>query len=96
MVSIKIEGLEETVGENGPEILSGVTGRITSNAESRRIFSGAGGGIVINNTIDARGSDLGAENRIRRGIEISHNSAIANSVRANVERSKRVPRGSSH
>jgi hypothetical protein len=84
------------VGDEGPEILAGVNARVFSNTESRRILSGSGGATIINNHIDARGSDLGAENRIRRGIELSHNSAVANSVRANVERSKRVPRGSSH
>jgi hypothetical protein len=83
------------VGENGPEILSGLSGRITNNSDTRRILNTNRGGDVFY-TVDARGSDLGAENRIRRGIELSHNSAVANAVRANVERSKRVPRGSSH
>jgi len=53
----------------------------------------AGGSHTYN--IDARGADLGAENRVSRAIEFAHNSAVSNSVRANSERSKRTPKRSS-
>jgi hypothetical protein len=45
----------------------------------------------FNYSIDARGADLGAENRVARAIEFAHNSAVSNGVRANAERSKRTP-----
>jgi hypothetical protein len=48
----------------------------------------------FNYTIDARGADLGAENRVSRAIEFAHNSAVSNGVRANAERMKRTPQRS--
>ncbi len=42
--------------------------------------------------IDARGADLGARNRVARAIEASHSAAVQDSVRANAEHSRRVPR----
>ncbi len=42
-------------------------------------------------SIDARGAELGAENRIARAIEYAHNSAVTSSVRASAERAKRTP-----
>jgi hypothetical protein len=80
------------VGERGFEIVKGLSGRVVNNAESRRILSG-GGGTTVMYSIDARGAELGVENRIRQGIETSHRSAIATSVRASAERSKRMPAG---
>jgi hypothetical protein len=44
--------------------------------------------------IDARGADLGVEHRVARAMEAAHNSAVATSVRANNERSKRTPQRS--
>jgi hypothetical protein len=41
--------------------------------------------------IDARGADLGAANRISRALESTHQSAVATAVRANAQRSWRVP-----
>lgn len=43
-------------------------------------------------TIDARGSDLGAEGRIQRGLQMTHNAAVRNSVWAQTEREARTPR----
>lgn len=41
--------------------------------------------------IDARGADLGAQNRIARGIEASHRLAVTTAVQVSQERMKRVP-----
>jgi len=56
---------------------------------------GGGGGnrFHFHYTIDARGADLGAQNRIARGIEASHRAAVATAVQATAERAKRVPKG---
>jgi hypothetical protein len=79
------------VGENGPEVLAGVSGRVVSNSEMSRTFGG-GGGVTFNNNIDARGADLGAHNRIQRGIEMSSRAAAATAVQAMAEREKRTAR----
>jgi hypothetical protein len=50
-----------------------------------------GGGDTHNWNIDARGADLGAANRISRALEATHQSAVATAVRANAQRSWRVP-----
>lgn len=50
-----------------------------------------GGGNSFTYHIDARGSDLGAQNRIARGIEASHRASVAVAVRATHERSMRTP-----
>jgi hypothetical protein len=52
------------------------------------------GGNTHTYNIDARGADLGAENRVARAIEYAHNSAVSSSVRANSERAKRTPKRS--
>jgi hypothetical protein len=80
------------VGENGPEILTGASGRIASNSEMSRTFGG-GGGVTQHIEIDARGADLGAHNRIMRGMEISHRRTVDAAVRAMHERSFRTPKG---
>ncbi len=77
------------VGENGPEVLVGASGRVVSNSEVARQFGSVGGSAIYN--IDARGADLGAANRIKRGIVQSHQTAVAQSVQATVERGRRVP-----
>lgn len=79
------------VGENGPEILAGASGRVISNGEAARVAFG-GGGVTFTNHIDARGADLGAYNRIQRGVEISSRAAAATAIQGMAERAKRVPR----
>jgi hypothetical protein len=79
------------VGDRGTELLTGASGRIVSNAELTRTFSGARGGDVYNT--DARGADLGARNRIARGMEMTGRVAVSTSLRAAQERSRRVPSG---
>lgn len=54
-------------------------------------MSKLGGGDTHNWYIDARGSELGVENRIARTMEMVHSSAVRNSVVANAERAKRTP-----
>ena len=68
---------------------------LISPKNSSRItpLSKMGGGTHTYN-IDARGADLGAENRVARAIEYAHNSAVSSSVRANSERAKRTPKRS--
>jgi len=41
--------------------------------------------------IDARGAQIGVENRIARTMEAVHNSAVSSGVQASAERSRRVP-----
>jgi hypothetical protein len=80
------------VGERGPEpFFPGVPGMIMSNASARRVFGGNGSGQQYTYQVDARGADLGAGNRVARAIEAAHNSSVATGIRANVERSKRIP-----
>jgi hypothetical protein len=78
-------------GENGPEIVAGVRARVFSNRDSMQM--GGRGGDTYNFNTDARGADLGAENRLRRALEMTHRSAVAHAVQAIHERQKRVPRG---
>jgi hypothetical protein len=74
------------VGEHEPEFFSPRTaGTITPMSKMR------GGGDTHNWNIDARGADLGAANRISRALEATHQSAVATAVRANAQRSWRVP-----
>jgi hypothetical protein len=51
-----------------------------------------GGGDSFTYNVDARGADLGAENRVARAIEYSHNSAVRNAARASAEHARRTPR----
>jgi hypothetical protein len=72
------------VGENHPELfVPSTSGRIVPNVGTSYVYS-----------IDARGAALGVENRIARGIEASHNSAVSNAVQANNERHLRTPQRS--
>jgi hypothetical protein len=79
------------VGENGPEVLTGASGRITSHTELSRTFGGGGPTTIQYGPIDARGADLGAHNRIMRGLEMSSRAAAAAGVQGAAERAKRVP-----
>lgn len=77
------------VGEQGPEVLTGVTGRIASNSTSRRMLGEQGTNIYY--TIDARGTDpVLTEQRTRQAILAAHNSAVVTSIQASTERAKRV------
>jgi hypothetical protein len=81
------------VGENGPEILAGVSGRILSNSQSRRVISSSNGASVYY-SIDARGTDpVLTDARVRASIVAAHNNAIQSAVRVNSERMFRTPRG---
>jgi hypothetical protein len=80
------------VGEQGPEILSGASGNITSAAASQRMLSGSSGGATVSYSIDARGTDPAlTEQRTRQAIVAAHASAIDSSIRASAEQVKRVP-----
>ena len=79
------------VNERGTEILMGASGTVLSNAQSRRMLEGAGGGNHYY-SIDARGTDpVLTEQRTRAAIMAAHNSAIGNSVAVTFERLKRTP-----
>lgn len=81
-------GLGYWVGEREPEYFEPSTsGRITPLSAMH------GQGHTFNYNIDARGADLGAHNRIARGIEASHKAAVATAVQAVHERSRRTPGG---
>ena len=78
------------VGEKGPELLTRTSGYITSNAELQRTFGG--GGHTFGPTyVDARGSELGTEQRVARAVQMGHDAAVANSLRAQKEHSMRTP-----
>jgi hypothetical protein len=78
------------VGEQGPEILTGVSGRIATNSTSRRMLGESGPNIYY--TIDARGTDpVLTEQRTRQAILAAHNSAVLTSIQVSAERAKRVP-----
>lgn len=71
-----------------PEIFTpGVHGRVTPLSKLEK----AGGNVSIKYDIDARGADLGAENRIRRGMELSYKSSVSTAIQANHEYTKRTP-----
>jgi hypothetical protein len=79
------------VGEKGPEIMTGMSGQITSNANSMRALSSSTGATHYY-SIDARGTDPAqTEQRVRRAILESHQSAVTTSIQGNAERLKRVP-----
>lgn len=78
------------VGEKGPEILRGASGRILSNSDSQRMI----GGSNHYYSIDARGTDpVQTERAVRAAILASHKDAIATSVRAVHDQGRRVPAG---
>lgn len=57
-------GVPHLVGEAGPEIfVAPHNGRILSNSDSRAALAG-GGQVTINYNVDARGAEVGAEQRI--------------------------------
>jgi hypothetical protein len=78
------------VGEHGPEILTGASGNIFSNTDSRRMLNASTPNIFY--SIDARGTDPAlTEQRTRQAIIASHNSAVSTGVQVEAERVKRVP-----
>jgi hypothetical protein len=80
------------VGERGPEILTGASGRIVSNATAQRMFGGGGDSHYY--TIDARGTDpVLTEQRVYRAIKAAHDSAVSSAVQATIMRNQRVPAG---
>lgn len=80
------------VGDQGPEVIAGLSARVVANGDVAKMFGGGGGGVTQHFDIDARGADLGAHNRIMRGVEASSRAAVAQAQQAVVERSKRVPK----
>jgi len=80
------------VGERGPEILTGMAGRITNNVDSMRALKAPSAGIYY--SIDARGADSAlADQNVRRALVAVHGSAVATSVQAMNELAKRRPQG---
>jgi hypothetical protein len=78
------------VGENGPEILTGASGRIASNMESRRMMTNQKGGASY--YIDARGTDpVQTEQRVRTALIQVHGSSVTSSLQAGREAQRRSP-----
>ncbi len=78
------------VGEHGREILSGASGRITTNAQTERLMRPSGGDHYY--TIDARGTDpVLTEQRTRTAIMAAHNSAVGTGFQVQQEHMKRTP-----
>jgi hypothetical protein len=42
-------------------------------------------------SVDARGADLGVENRVSRAIQAAHSAAVQSGVQAQSEHAKRTP-----
>jgi hypothetical protein len=75
------------VGERGPEpFFPGVSGTMLSNGAARSL-----GGNFHQYIIDARGADAGVVQRVEAALDAYHRSAVANSVRAMNDRTRRVP-----
>ena len=83
-------GMSYITGEAGAERID--MGRSSARVTPLSHGSETGGGTTY--IVNAPGSELGAENRIRRTLESVHQSAVANSVRANAERVHRTPQRS--
>jgi hypothetical protein len=84
------------VGEQGPEILSGISGNITSNAQSQRMLINSGGGSGASYYVDARNSDASTINaNMNTALTAVHGSAIKSSIQVSQELSRRRPKGSS-
>jgi hypothetical protein len=80
------------VGERGPEILTGASGKVLSTDTSHRILTGGANPSVHYYTIDARGTDpVLTEQRTRAAIIAAHNSAIVTSTQVQQERAQRRP-----
>ena len=76
------------VGEKGPELAYfGSGGSVVPNNQ----LAMGGGDVHHHYSIDARGAQLGVENRIARSIDMAHASAVQTSVQAQHEHAKRVP-----
>lgn len=73
------------VGEKGPEILTGMSGHVHSNSESRKML----GGDTHNYYIDAAPGVSREE--MFQAVTAAHRSSVSTSVQANVEFSKRRP-----
>lgn len=78
------------VGERGPEILTGMSGQIVSNAAATRL---APSGHTVNvGNIDARGADPArVREAIRVGMTEAYRAAVGTSVQVNFDRGRRVP-----
>lgn len=79
------------VGERGPELLN-IGPTASGRASVTPIDRASGGGVTY--SVYAPNAELGAENRINRGIESAHYSAVVQGVRATHEREMRTPRRS--
>lgn len=80
------------VGEQGPELEATGPSRIFSAAQTKDILSGGGRGgaptIIVNNNIDARGAEIGVEERIDAVLSLRTPAIVAEAVkesRKNVE-----------
>ncbi len=80
------------VGEQGPEILTGLSGRITNSTDSMRALGA--GGHAASYYIDARGNSNPAETeqRFQRALAAVHGSAVRSSVAVQAEMNRRRPR----
>lgn len=66
------------MGEAGPEAILPL--KRGSNGKLGVSMEGGGGGVTVNNYIDARGADAGAEQRIRRAMAETEDRAVSRSV----------------
>jgi hypothetical protein len=78
------------VGEQGPEILRGVSGHVTNSSASRRMMSGSSSNHYY--SIDARGTDPAlTEQRTRMAIMAAHNSSVRTGFQVQQEHLMRTP-----
>jgi hypothetical protein len=73
-------------GESGPELIMGPATVVPMGN------MGGSNSHHVHYHVDARGADLGADARVRRGLKIAHDSAVSTSQRAIHENSSRTPR----
>ena len=66
------------MGEAGAEAILPL--KRGSNGKLGVSMEGGGGGVTVNNYIDARGADAGAEQRIRRAMAETEDRAVSRSV----------------
>jgi hypothetical protein len=74
-------------GENGPEPVFG-----PAHVMSNKDFRQGGGGSHVTYVVHAPGAELGAVNRIERGLEAVHGSIERRAARAVYESNRRTPR----
>jgi hypothetical protein len=82
------------VGEQGPELLTGASGRIMSNTAAKRAFGGGDSPTISIGNIDARGTDHSmVYQAVLNASRAAYREAVKTGVQVNIDRRRRVPSG---